>query len=172
MEGSTSEVFLTRGREVHLAGFSKHSCVSHWLCLLVHHCTAVWLMVKGRRRRSKRRKGRRWRSSRASPAGPGTCPGRLLQLLLWRKSQLSLTTSRLPQVSSPLSCLYPQTLFNSIFFCLWVLFLFFSGLFSICKNLQATSLSSSYYRASPFASSVLCPWSPVSSPHQMASQSG
>lgn len=32
MEGSTSGVSLTWGREVHLAGFSKHSSVAHGLC--------------------------------------------------------------------------------------------------------------------------------------------
>lgn len=58
-------------------------------------------------------KGKRWRSSRTSPAGPGTCPGQQLQLLLWTKSQLSLATSELPPGSSPVApCLYPQTFFQ------------------------------------------------------------
>lgn len=53
-------------------------------------------------------KGKRWRSSRTSPAGPGTCPGQQLQLLLWRKSQLSLATSNLPPVPSPLAPAFIQ----------------------------------------------------------------
>lgn len=56
---------------------------------------------KGRKRKIERRKERRWRSSRASPASPGTCPGQQLQLLLWRKSQLSLAASHLPRGSLP-----------------------------------------------------------------------
>lgn len=58
-------------------------------------------------------KGKRWRSSRTSPAGPGTCPGQQLQLLLWKKSQLSLATSDLPPsffTCGP--CLYPETFFE------------------------------------------------------------
>lgn len=91
---------------------------------------------KGRRRRSERRKERRWRSSRASPASPGTCPGRQLQLLLWGKSQLSLATSRLLQGSSSRSSpLFSNLLFNSSD----LIFLFFAGLFSICKSCKLLS---------------------------------
>lgn len=53
-------------------------------------------------------KGKRWRSSRTSPAGPGTCPGQQLQLLLWRESQLSLAASNLPPVASPLAPAFIQ----------------------------------------------------------------
>lgn len=91
---------------VRLAGFSAHSCVALELWLEVHHCTAVWLMKGGEGKL--RIKGKRWRSSRTSPAGPGTCPGQQLQLLLWRKSQLSLATSDNPPVSSPLAPAFIQ----------------------------------------------------------------
>ena len=109
MEGSTSRVSHTWSREVHLAGFSLHSCVAQGLCLWVHHCTAVQLMVKGRRRRSERRKERRWRSSRASPAGPGTCPGQQLQLLLWGKVSSAWLPLASPECLPFCPRLYPQT---------------------------------------------------------------
>lgn len=38
---------------VRVAGFSAHSCVALELWLVVHHCTAVWLMAEGRRRKTK-----------------------------------------------------------------------------------------------------------------------
>lgn len=61
-------------------------------------------------------KGKRWRSSRTSPAGPGTCPGQQLQLLLWRKSQLSLATSDLPPpVSSPAAAAVIHKPLSSVF---------------------------------------------------------
>lgn len=66
-------------------------------------------------------KGKRWRSSRTSPASPGTCPGQQLQLLLWRKSQLSLASSDLPPPHSFSACgLYPETFFelSLLFLCL------------------------------------------------------
>lgn len=46
MEGLTSGIFLTCGKEVHLPRFLKHSSVAHELFRQVHHCTAVWLIVK------------------------------------------------------------------------------------------------------------------------------
>lgn len=117
MGGSTSRVSHTWGREVHLAGFFMHSCVAQGLCLWVHHCTAVQLMVKGRRRRSERRKERRWRSSRASPASLGTCPGRQLQLLLWGKVSSAWLPLASPERLPLCPRLYPQTFCFSVFFC-------------------------------------------------------
>lgn len=72
LKGSTSGVSLTWGR-VQLAGFSMHSCVARGLCLRVHHCTAVRLMVKGRRRRSKRG-GRNGGGEAEGPALPALGP--------------------------------------------------------------------------------------------------
>lgn len=101
---------------VRLAGLSAHSCLALELRLEVHRCTAAWLMGEGRRRKAEGKKGKRWRSSRTSPAGPGTCPGQQLQLLLWRNSQLSLATSDLPPrppsflTGGP--CLDPETSFQ------------------------------------------------------------
>lgn len=131
-----------------------HSCVAQGLCLWVHHCTAVQLMVKGRRRRSERRKERRWRSSRASPASLGTCPGRQLQLLLWGK----VSSAWLP-LASP-ECL-PSVLAFILKPSVWLgllLFLFLSALFFFLWKLQAIWLWSSNWRAPLF-----CPLWVVSS---------
>lgn len=94
---------------VRLAGFSAHSCVALELWLEVHHCTAVWLMAEGRRRKTKD-KGKRWRSSRTSPAGPGTCPGQQLQLLLWRK----VSSAWLPPTSPQFLHLWPLPLSRNL----------------------------------------------------------
>lgn len=121
-----------------------------------------WLVVKGRRRKTKRRKERRWRSSRASPASPGTCPGQQLQLLLWRKSQPSLATSHLSKVSSPLpSPLATNLLFNSVFFSFDTLLL---ELISGCKSYKLLAYQVVSKGAYLLASSVLWVVSSVFTP--------
>lgn len=97
---------------VRLAGLSAHSCLALELGLEVHRCTAAWFDGWREEKESWGKKGKRWRSSRTSPAGPGTCPGQQLQLLLWRNSQLSLATSDLPPPPGFLTggpCLDPET---------------------------------------------------------------
>jgi len=94
------------------------------------------LLLKGRRRRSRRRKEWRWRSSRASPASPGTCPGRQLQLLLGGGK---VSSAWLPLASPkclPLSGLDPPTFCSAQSPSVLMLFLRFSELlcFSISPD--------------------------------------
>lgn len=146
---------------VGLAGFSGHSCVALELWLEVHHCTAVWLVAEGRRRKTKD-KGKEVEKQSDQPCRPWDLPWPATATPpLEEKSAQPGYLQPPPSSFTSGPRLYPEVFFE-------LSLLQFSFLFLIWTGELQQIFTKEQWGAYVFAS-ALSQWSSVPSPHQWQS---
>lgn len=145
---------------VRLAEFSAHSCVALELWLEVHHCTAVWLMAEGRRRKTKD-KGKEVEKQSDQPCRPWDLPWPATATPpLEEKSAQPGYLQPPPSSFTSGPCLYPEIFFELT-----------SPILPLIPDLNWKTKKGIYQGAirSLCLCSALSQWSPVPPPHQWQS---